>query len=174
MQLSFSFYALWMLAFLGFPIGGSLARLIGPVNSVPSALLGGLITGAVVGLAQWLVLRQVMVELSPLWIVVTAVGMGVGLAISTALFGIENAGNALLFRAAITGLAIGIAQWLILQSQVANSFWWILVITVSWTIAWFTTRAIGVDLTLLWTVFGSSGAILFQILTAIALRLLIG
>jgi hypothetical protein len=50
----------WPLAILlGFPIGGLIADLIvGPVDSFGAALAGGLIAGAVIGVAQWLALRQ--------------------------------------------------------------------------------------------------------------------
>ncbi len=171
--MQFSFYVLWFLAFLGFPIGGLLAnRVIGPVNSIQNAILAGLITGAVIGLAQWLVLRQAF-DLSPLWIVATAIGMAAGLAFGTGVLGTETVGTSLLIRAVITGLTIGLAQWLLLRMHIPANGWWIVVIAVGWVIGWFTTRAVGVDLTPLWTVFGASGAIIFQILTAVALRLLL-
>ncbi len=170
---SLSFYGLWLVAFLGFPIGGTLAHvLVGAVDGVGRAALAGLITGLVIGLAQWLVLRQA-IPLSPGWIAVTGVGMTVGLALGTALFGTENAGNPLIFRAVVTGLVIGIAQWLLLREHVAMNIWWIPVMAGAWAIAWVITRAFGVDLTRQWSVFGSSGAIIFQLLTAVVLRLLL-
>lgn len=46
--------ARWMVTFIGFPLGGLVAELVaGPVNSSRAALVGGLITGLFVGLAQW-------------------------------------------------------------------------------------------------------------------------
>lgn len=172
-SLSLSFYGLWLVAFLGFPIGGALAYLlVGAVDHPLRAALAGLITGAVIGLAQWLVLRQAL-PLSPGWIIVTGIGMAVGLAAGVALFGTETAGNTLIFRAALTGLIIGAAQWLLLREHVAMNGWWLLVIAAAWAIAWAVTRAFGVDLTRNWSVFGASGAIVFQLLTAVVLRLLL-
>ena len=53
------FFLWWMLAFLGFPLGGLLALLlVGSVEGVVSGALGGALAGAVIGAAQWLVLRR--------------------------------------------------------------------------------------------------------------------
>jgi len=52
------FFLWWMLAFLGFPLGGLLAFVVvGSVEGVVSGALGGALAGAVIGAAQWLVLR---------------------------------------------------------------------------------------------------------------------
>lgn len=168
-----SFYLLWLLAFLGFPIGGAVAySLVGAVDIPARAALAGLVTGVVIGLAQWLVLRQAL-PLNPGWIVITGMGTAVGLAAGVALFGTETAGNTLLLRAALTGLIIGIAQWLLLREHITMNGWWLLVIAGGWAIAWAVTRAFGVNLTRHWSVFGASGAIVFQLLTAVVLRLLV-
>lgn len=172
--ISVSFYLLWIVAFLGFPIGGSLSQLVvGPIDTIVKGALGGLITGAVIGLAEWLVLRQALPALDLRWALATGIGMALGLGLGVALFGIETDGNQMILRAAVTGLAIGIAQWLVLREFVDSSAWWVLVMGGGWAIAWTITRAFGVDMTKNWSVFGSSGAIIFQIITAIALRLLL-
>ena len=45
----------WMATFVGFPAGGYAATLLaGPVDSPRAALIGGLVTGSVVGAAQML------------------------------------------------------------------------------------------------------------------------
>ena len=78
-------WAGWGLAFLGFPLGGlAAAALVGGVTTVLDGILGGLATGAVIGLAQWLVLRH-RLRLTSWWIGATAAGMGVGLALGIAL-----------------------------------------------------------------------------------------
>ena len=68
---------LWPVAILlSVPIGGYIADLvINGVDSVGTALAGGLIAGAVIGAAGWFVLRQ---RVSWLWIPATMVGMAVG------------------------------------------------------------------------------------------------
>src|SRR5688572_13922712 len=75
---------LWPVAILlSLPIGGFIADLvINGVDSVGTALAGGLIAGSVIGAAGWYVLRT---RISWLWIPATAVGMAVGLAAGAGL-----------------------------------------------------------------------------------------
>jgi hypothetical protein len=170
---SWRFWVFWALAFLGFPIGGLLANVIvGPISSVVRAGIGGVIAGAALGLIQWLVLRG-QIPLSFWWIVATSVGMGLGQIISVAFLGSETSGDVLLWRAVITGVFIGAAQWILLR-EVSPLMWtWMIVIPVAWVIGWFITRSAGIDLDQKWVVFGSSGAIIFQLLTGVALFFLL-
>lgn len=112
---SWRFWLLWGAAFLGFPIAGLLSNLLGGVNTPVQAILAGLIAGAVLGVAQWLVLRSVL-PLPIIWVAATSIGMAFGLAVGTAVLGSETSGNELLLRALITGLSIGFAQWFVFRS----------------------------------------------------------
>ncbi|HEX9388675.1 MAG TPA: hypothetical protein VF918_20285 [Anaerolineales bacterium] len=169
--ISWRFWLFWGLAFLGFPIAGLLANLIGAVTTPVRALLAGAITGATLGLVWWLVLKS-RLPLSIWWVVATSIGMAVGLAISTVLLGSETGGNELLWRAAITGLCMGIAQWIVLRQVLPQSIIWIGVMAIAWTVGWFITRSAGIDLSYKWSVFGASGALAFQFLTGLALYFL--
>jgi hypothetical protein len=167
------FWALWVVAFLGFPLGGTLAyTLIGPITTTVQAGLAGTITGAILGGVQWLVLRTA-IPLPMWWVVATSAGMALGLALSVAFFGSETSGAELLWRAAITGLSIGIAQWIVLRQVLPHSALWIAVVGLGWVLGWFVTRSAGIDLSLKWSVFGTSGALVFQLLTGLALYFLI-
>ena len=65
-------WLLWTAGFVAFPIGGALATaVVGRNNDVGSALLGGLIAGAVIGTGQWLVARRLLNPKA--WIPATAV-----------------------------------------------------------------------------------------------------
>ncbi|HET6596789.1 MAG TPA: hypothetical protein VFG81_14280 [Anaerolineales bacterium] len=99
--------------------------------------------------------------------------MAVGLAISAALLGSATGGNELLWRAAITGFCIGIAQWIVLRQVLPGSVIWIGVMVFGWTLGWFITRNAGIDLSYKWSVFGMSGALAFQVLTGVALYYLL-
>ncbi len=170
---SWRFWGFWAVAFLGFPLGGTLAyALIGPMTTIVQAGLGGAITGAILGIVQWLVLRTA-IPLPMWWIVATSAGMALGLALSVVFFGSETSGNELLWRAAITGLSIGIAQWIVLRQVLPQSAYWIAVIGLGWVLGWFITRSAGVDLSLKWYVFGATGALAFQLLTGLALYFLL-
>jgi hypothetical protein len=163
------FWGGWGLAFLGFPLGGLAGLgLAGPVLTTREAIIGGLATGAVIGAAQWLVLRNRM-PLSPLWIAATAAGMATGLGLGVSLVGIDTTGTALPLRGLITGLAIGLAQYLMLRGLTPRAPLWGVVVAVGWPIGWLVTRAAGVDLSPNFTVFGATGAWVFQLLTGLAL-----
>lgn len=138
------------------------------VTGVPQALIGGTATGAVIGLAQWLVLRQ-RLPLTPWWIVATAGGTAIGLALGVGLLGIETSGITLPLRGLVTDAGIGLAQFLLLRTVTDRAPIWPIVVTLGWAIGWIVTRAAGVDLTPNFTVFGSTGAWAFQLLTGLTL-----
>jgi hypothetical protein len=116
------FRAGWGLAFLGFPLGGLAATaLVGGVTTPLDGAIGGAATGAVVGLAQWLVLRR-RLSLTPWWIAATAAGMGAGLALGIALQGTDIAGITLPLRGLVTGAGIGIAQFALLRGSTARAW----------------------------------------------------
>jgi hypothetical protein len=167
------FWVGWGVAFLGFPLGGGLAYLIiGSITTPLTGALGGVITGAVIGAAQWLVLRR-RLPLTSVWVAATALGMGIGLALSIALFGTDTGGSALPLRGLIAGAAIGGAQYLLLRGVMSRAPVWALVVALSWAIGWMITRASGIDLALQWSVFGTSGALMFQLLTGLTLAWLL-
>jgi len=169
------FWLFWVLALLSFPIAGLFANLAGSVTTPVRAILAGAIAGATLGLIQWLVLKS-RLPLSPTWwVVATAIGMAIGLAIGTVTLGSETGDNKLLWRGAITGLCIGIAQWLILRQilHLPQSMVWIGVVCLGWALGWFVTRSAGIDLSPKWSVFGVSGALTFQLLTGLALYFLL-
>jgi hypothetical protein len=163
------FYGLWLLTFLGMPIGGGLARLIvGPADTVVRSLLAGALAGAVIGLAQWLMLRQVR-PIGPVWIAATAAGLGLGFALAQALVGNSMGATEVALRGLICGAVIAALQWLASRDVVPNAWIWSVAVFIGWPLAWTITRAIGVDLSQNWVVFGASGAIVFAIITAVAL-----
>jgi len=114
----------WPIAILvSFPIGGYLADLVvDGVDSAGAALVGGLIAGLVIGVAEWFALRR---WVSWLWIAATSIGMAGGLTAGAALvdYGISR-GDILLMRA-VTGLGVRGLQALVLaRSEVSGALWW--------------------------------------------------
>ena len=172
-EAAWRFWGSWGLAFIGFPLGGLAATaLVGGVTTPLDGAIGGAATGAVLGLAQWLVLRR-RLALTPWWIAATATGMGAGLALGIALLGTDTAGIALPLRSLVTGTGIGIAQFALLRGTTARALVWPLVVAGGWALGWLVTRATGIDLAQHWSVFGASGALTFQLLTGLALAWLL-
>ena len=164
---------LWPVAILlSVPIGGYIADLvINGVDSVGTALAGGLIVGAVIGAAGWFVLRQ---RVSWLWIPATMVGMAVGLAAGAALVDYGIGRGDLLLMGAVTGLGVGVAQALVLARHgIAGAFWWALVNPLAWALGWLVTSyVISANVEEHFAVFGASGAIVFGVLTWLTLAVL--
>lgn len=163
------FWVYWAVAFLGFPLGGLASQaVVGPVDHPFSGVIAGAISGSIIGTAQWLVLRQRM-ALSPKWIGASAVGMAVGLGLGLALFGPGTGGVELQLRAVLTGAGIGVAQAWMLRPLARHTFPWVIGVALAWAVGWTITRAVGVDLSLAWSVFGSTGAWVFQLITGVTL-----
>ena len=169
MTVTWRLWTLWAVAFVAFPLAGVRAQAAtGGISDAGRALIGGMIVGATLGAAQFLVLRSVL-PLTPLWIVASSLGLGAGLVVATHWLGTATDGNALLWRALIAGAGLAIAQYLLLRPVLAWSEIWLVTVTLGWVVGWFITRAVGVDLAPKWANFGAAGAITFQALTGIAL-----
>ncbi|HEY9377687.1 MAG TPA: hypothetical protein VIQ02_11400 [Jiangellaceae bacterium] len=149
----------WVATLVAFPLAGLAGRAVaGPVDTVWTAALAGVIAGAVIGAAQWLALRRIGADLW--WIVATAVGLAAGLALAFAIFGYGDTVGDLAVVGAVTGLGIGIAQWWLLRALVDGGLVWLWVPASAafWALGWTVTTAIGVDPDDRWAVPGLSGA----------------
>jgi hypothetical protein len=155
----------WVATLLAFPLAGLAGRAVaGPVDTVWTAALAGVIAGAVIGAAQWLALRRIGADLR--WIVATAVGLAVGLAAAFAIFGYGDSVGDLAVVGAVSGLGVGIAQWWLLRAFLGGSLVWLWVpaTAVCWALGWTVTTAIGVDPDDRWAVPGLSGSTTLTVL----------
>ena len=141
---------------------------VGAVDSVGAAIAGGLIAGAVVGAAQWVALRRVVPWL---WIAATSLGMGVGLAIGAAIvdYGIDR--GDLMLMGAVTGLAVGGLQAVVLvQRGIAGAWWWVVANPPTWAVAWLiSSYVISANIDERFTNFGASGVLLYALVTGLLL-----
>jgi hypothetical protein len=170
------FFLWWMLAFLGFPLGGLLAlTVVGSVEGVVSGALGGALAGAVIGAAQWLVLRRYpRVRVGPEWILATALGVAIGDALGALLTGAGTGIGALLITGLATGVAVGLLQWgLSLRGRVLLGSLWPPVVAIAWLLGWTVTWAAGIDVERGYYVFGASGALVFAAITGLAMLLML-
>ena len=99
-----------------------LASTIGWVAGVllPASVAFGL--GAMVGIAQWVVLRPLFRQ-AGWWILASAMGWAVGEALVTVVLPIDNT----FLQGAMLGGTLGIAQWLVLRRWVHRGGWWVAV-----------------------------------------------
>jgi hypothetical protein len=164
---------LWPVAILvSFPIGGLIADLVvDGVDSVGAALVAGLITGAIIGAAQWFALRR---WVSWLWIPATSAGIAVGLAAGAALvdYGIDR--GDLVLMGAVTGVGVGVLQALVLaRHRIAGAFWWAVANPPAWALGWLVTSyVITRNVEERFPNFGASGALVFGLLTWLLLAVL--
>jgi hypothetical protein len=165
---------LWPVAILvSFPIGGYIADLVvNGVDSVSAALVGGLIAGAVVGTAEWFALRR---WISWLWILATILGLAVGLAAGAALVDYGTGRVDVVMLGAVTGVAVGAMQALVLaRHRIPGAFWWALANPPAWALGWLVTSyVITTNIDERFPIFGASGAIVFGLLTWLLLTALL-
>ena len=159
----------WTAGFVGFPLGGLAAELtFGPVDGLVPAVLGGGLTGAVLGLVQHLAVARADAPPALRWAPATAAGLAVGLAAGSAAVDYGTGTGALAVQGAICGLAVGFAQVMVLARRLGALVWaWPGVLSATWALGWVVTATIGVDVEAQYTVFGSSGAIVVAALTSI-------
>jgi hypothetical protein len=157
------------ISLLAFPLGGLLGWGVGGhVDGMGPALIGGALTGAGVGLAQWLVLRRDL-DVSPIWIASTAVALAVGLAIGAAVVDYETDAGSLAIMGAISGAAVGIAQGPLLRGRFSLWLVWIFAMPAMWSIGWLVTEAGGIKVSNQFTVFGAYGSIAFGLMAGLLL-----
>ena len=160
--------ARWIVTFAGFPAGGLTAMLlVGRVDTVITALAGGLITGTILGAVQaWGLGRSGPGALR--WVAATAIGLTIGLGIGATGVGFRTSLAALVVQGAVCGLAVGTAQALALGRRLGRiALAWPLTLAVIWALGWAITYAAGIEVNDQFTVFGSSGAVAVAALTVV-------
>lgn len=161
-------WLLWTAGFLAFPIGGALATgATGRINDAGSALIGGMVAGAVIGTGQWLVARRLLHAQT--WILATAVAMGIGLMVGAWVVGYGTSLGELAVMGFITGLPLGAAQAYLLRDRLAHAWVWAAAMPLLWALGWTVTSAGGIDVDRQFAVFGAYGAITFMALSGVLL-----
>ena len=162
----------WTAGFLAFPIAGVAGRLVaGRVDDPAAALLGGLITGAVIGTGQWLASRG---RLRPMpWIVATTVGMGAGLLAGATVVGFQTTLVDVAVMGAVTGVVLGTAQTVALPARTRRRWWWAAATPLLWALGWTITTLAGIPMGEQFTIFGASGAVTFSALSGLLLHQLL-
>jgi hypothetical protein len=160
--------ARWLTSFLGFPIGGYAAFLaLGPMDSTASALAGGAVAGAGLGLAQaWAFGPS---RPSPVaWVLATAAGLAAGAAVGATMTDYATDVASLVVFGAVTGAMVGVAQGVVLVRHLgAAALLWPLLLTGAWALGWRVSEAvIGSSVDQHFYIFGASGALVVAALTS--------
>jgi hypothetical protein len=162
-------WLLWTAGFVAFIVGGALATaIVGRIDDVGSALIGGVVAGAVIGTAQWLLARRLLGD-PQAWIPATAAAMGIGLAVGAWAVGYGTSIGELALMGFITGIPLGAAQAYLLRDRLANAWVWGAAMPLLWALGWTVTTAGGIDVDRQFAVFGAYGAITFMALSGVLL-----
>jgi len=146
---------------IGWAIGGH-------VDGVGPALLGGVITGAGLGAAQWFAARGGFGDWRA-WVGVSAVAYGLGLAAGAALVDYGTELGSLAAMGAITGIVLGAGQGAVLSlsGRQRLAVAWGVGMPVMLAIGWSVTTLGGIDVDEQFTIFGAFGAIVFTLLSGL-------
>ena len=161
----------WAAMAIAIPIAGLIGWAVsGPVDAPAAALIGGLITGAGLGAAQWFAAKDAFGD-GRAWIATSAVAYGAGLLVAAAAVGYNTDIGSLVAMGAISGLFLGVGQGLALAQQGRKrlAFAWAAAMPVLLALGWAATTVIGVDVDEQFTVFGAAGAIVFTLLSGLVL-----
>ena len=154
----------WLLTAAALPPSGLAANIVvGRIDSTSSAVLGGLIAGAGIGVGQWLLLRR------PSWIPATALGMAAGLAAGAAVVDYRTDRPSLAVMGALTGAGIGLAQSVTMRGA-RRAAMWTAATAGLWALGWTITAVGGIDVDEQWTNFGAYGAISVAFLQSLFVR----
>src|SRR3954468_23735167 len=158
----------WMISFLGCPLGGFAALVLtDPVNSVPNALIAGLITGTVLGAVQAWALRSDGRQLIA-WALATGLGLAAGLSLGAWLVDFHTSTGDLAAQGAVTGAFVGLAQAVVLRRRVkALAAVWPLYLAAAYALGWVVTTAGGIAVEEQFTTFGAYGALTVAALTSL-------
>ena len=161
----------WVAVVLVIPIAGYIGwGVSGRVDAVGPALIGGLITGAGLGMGEWFAGRGAF-GAAPTWIAASAAGFGAGLVLGAALVDYGTDIGELAAMGAVSGAALGAAQGPCLAAQGQRRFAvvWAAAMPVLFALGWCASTAIGVDVDEQFTIFGAAGAIVFMLLSGLVL-----
>jgi hypothetical protein len=165
-------WLLWTAGFLAFPLAGLAGTAAaGHVDSAVAALAGGTVSGLVLGAGQVLASRH---RLDPRrWIPASGVGMGLGLLVGAALVDYGTSLADLALMGALTGLALGPAQALVLPRRARLRWAWAAAMPALWAWGWTVTTLGQIHVEEQFTIFGAYGALAFSALSGVLLHVLL-
>jgi hypothetical protein len=161
-------WLIWTAGFLAFPLAGLAGTgVAGRVDDPLAALLGGAVTGLVIGAGQALVsLGRLDIRR---WMPATGLGMGLGLLLGAVVVDYGTSLADLALMGALTGLVLGPAQALVLPRDTRARWLWAAAMPALWALGWTATTLGGIAVEEQFTVFGAYGAVTFSALSGVLL-----
>jgi hypothetical protein len=161
-------WGLWTAGFLAFPLAGLAGLAVaGPIDDLLAALIGGAITGLVLGVGQSLAGRGAFP--ASRWVPATALGMAVGLALGSAAVGYRTTLADLALMGVLTGIPLGLAQALALPSSRVR-WLWAVTTPALWGLGWTVTTVGGIAVDQQFAIFGAYGAVTVSALSGLVLH----
>jgi hypothetical protein len=165
-------WLLWTAGFLAFPVAGVAGTVAaGRVDGPAAALLGGIVSGLVLGAGQALASRRRLDFRR--WIPATGVGMGAGLLLGAVVVDYGTSLGDLALMGAVTGLLLGPAQALALPRQAHRRWWWAAGAPALWALGWTVTTLGQIHVEEQFTVFGAYGALTVSALSGLLLHVVV-
>lgn len=159
----------WTAGFLAFPIAGLAgAAPLGRVDDPLAALVGGALTGLVLGAGQAVASRG-RLDLRR-WAAATALGMGLGLLLGATTVDYKTSLTDLALMGALTGLILGPAQAMALPRRTRGRWMWAAAVPALWALGWTATTVGGIAVDEQFTTFGAYGALTFSALSGVLLH----
>jgi hypothetical protein len=162
----------WAAVALAFPVAGYIGwGVSGHVDAPGAALIGGVITGAGLGAAQWFAAQGAFGDRPAVWIATSAVAYGAGLLVGAAAVGYSTDIGSLMAMGGISGLFLGVGQGLALAQEGRRrlALIWGAAMPILLAVGWAASTLIGIDVDKQFTVFGAMGAIVFTLLSGLLL-----
>jgi hypothetical protein len=165
-------WLIWTAGFLAFPLAGLAgAGVAGRLDDPIAALLGGAVTGLVIGAGQVLAsggrldIRK--------WVPATGIGMSLGLLLGAVTVGYDTSLGDLALMGALTGLILGPAQALALPRGTRMRWLWAAAMPALWALGWATTTLGGIAVDRQFMVFGAYGAVTVSALSGLLFLVLL-
>lgn len=163
----------WMPTFLAFPLAGLLASLaMGPIKDLLSAAVAGAMVGAVLGLAQWWALKPLAISFDWAWS--TAVATMVASPLAWALTSYSTSVETMTMWGLIAGAVVGLGQIATQKLGLQKTVAWTALVAATWSLAWFISASVIVDIDSNYAIFGSTGALTATALLAIFVNPILG
>jgi hypothetical protein len=165
-------WLIWTAGFLAFPIAGLAgAGVAGRLDDPTAALLGGAVTGLVIGAGQTLAGRG-RLDIRR-WVPATGIGMALGLLLGAITVDYDTSLGDLALMGALTGLVLGPAQALALPRGTRMRWLWAAAMPALWALGWTTTTLGGIAVDKQFMVFGAYGAVTVSALSGLLLLVLL-